>query len=102
MSWKVKFSFSPDYLSVLKFGRPLLVFFTQDKTIEPDREYKGLEDGIGVANKLSDSYIYINTLRIVPDSIKTMTMQHAYGLILSYTLAFQPLEEKHFILDIGF
>ncbi len=102
MSWKVKYSFSPDYLSVLKYGRPVLAFFSKDKAIEPDRDYKGLEEGLGVANKLSDSRIYIDTLRIFPDYIKTLTMHHAYGIIINYNLSFQPLEEKHFILDIGF
>ena len=102
MSWKVKYSFSPDHLSVLKYGRPVLIFFSKDKTIDPDRDYRGLEEGIGVANKLSESYIYIDTLRIAPDYIKTLTMQHAYGIIIGYTLSFAPFEEKHFILDIGF
>ena len=102
MSWKVKYSFSPDHLSVLKYGRPVLIFFSKDKTIDPDRDYRGLEEGIGVANKLSESYIYIDTLRIAPDYIKTLTMQHSYGIIIGYTLSFAPFEEKHFILDIGF
>ncbi len=102
VNWKVKYSFSPDYLSVLKYGRPVLTFFSKDRTIEPDRDYKGLEEGVGVANKLSDSRIYIDTLRISPDYIKTLTMHHAYGIIINYSLTFQSLEEKHFILDIGF
>lgn len=102
MSWRVKYSFSPDRLSVLKYGRPVLIFFSKDKTIDPDRDYRGLEDGIGVANKLSESYIYIDTLRIAPDYVKTLTMQHSYGIVIGYTLSFAPFEDKHFILDIGF
>ncbi len=101
ITWKIKYSFSPDHLSILKFGRPLLAFFSKDKTIESDRDYQGLENGIGVANRLTDSHIYIDTLRITPDYIKTMTMHHSYAIIMTYVMPFQPLEEKHFILDIG-
>jgi len=102
INWKIKYSFAPDYLSVIKYGRPVLGFFSGDRVIDPDCEFKPDENGIGVINKLNESYIYINTLRTAPDSIKTLTLHHSYGVILSYDISFQPFEDKSFILDIGF
>jgi len=97
-----KFAFAPDYLSVIKYGKPVLGFFTDDRALEAEKSYEIGSSGIGVVNRLNNSYIYMTGARVFPQTANTSVLFHSFGIELTYPLQMRPDEECNFILNIVF
>ncbi len=97
-----KFAFAPDYLSVIKYGKPVLGFFAEDHALEADKSYEIGSSGIGVVNRLNNNYIYMTGSRILPQTANTSVLFHSFGIELVYPLQMRQDEEVNFILNIVF
>jgi len=101
IKWIVRYSFAPDYLSVIRYGRSILGFISSDgQSFEFEKEYQLSGSGIGIINKLNNNYVYVNFSRLVPDVTKTSLNAHSYGLTFTYDLNFKSFEEKSFVINI--
>lgn len=102
LSWKMVFRFSPDFLSVLRYGSSVLGFYSGESRVELGKPVLAAGREFTVLNLISDGCVQMNFGRITPSSVRADLVDRSMRVCLDYSLDVAPLDECNFNLSVSF